>query len=252
MPQQNKINPNKKKKKKLNSDTIAVLFIFAVIVLVGILLSWLQRDGSRMNLSHATTTVSKAQSTNNDVVIITVGVIAVIIVAIFVFIKISSVRKKRRILEAKLKKQRVLEEARKRVEAAKYGDILAAGSNAIKERKRAEEVLENQSKSIKHKYDLNKIDELNDEYLDEIKHSHYGDGNDRLVRADNRRYKSQNLRDYDEDAKYKSLINDNDDYDEENYESFLTRIKHSDKKIAIFGALAVTIIAVLILVFVLI
>ncbi len=249
MPQQNNIPKNKKKKKKINSDTIAVLFILAIIILIGIFVSWMQRDGSTKDISQSISGGHKATVTNNDVVIVTVGVVAVVIVAIFVIVKVSVVKKKKRILLEKIKKQKELEEARKRVEAAKYSDILAAGHSVLKERKLADKIIENKTNSVRHKYDLNNIDDLDDELIDN-KHHRYGDGNDRLNTNEYRSYRRSNLKD-DLDDDLDNDFNSKDDYESEDYEGFLEKIKQSYKKIVIYGVLGIAVILSFILIFVL-
>lgn len=154
----------KKKKKKKNGDVIVVLFVFAVIILSGIVMSILNVGGKNNKISKTGSEIAKEEQKRSNAIIITVGTASVLVVGAFVYVKVKAKRKKRKLLEEKLKRKKEIEAARERLAAGPYADILAAGKNVLSERKEVEHILESQNAGIRHKYDLNNID---DDYDDE-------------------------------------------------------------------------------------
>lgn len=152
-------NKKKKKKKQGNTDTITVLFVFALIIILAIGVSVVHYSNEN-NINKASTHKQKEkeqQETTNF--ILALGGVSVAVVGLFVGVKIKNKRKKKKLLLEKQRKLKEIEEARQRVEAAKYSAILNAGNSVLKDRADAQRILDSQQSKIKHKYDFNELDD---------------------------------------------------------------------------------------------
>ena len=166
------------KKKKVNTDVIAVFAILAFIILLGIGVSCFHSLNYNENVKKESATASSTSLNEEKTLIITLGIVSIITIGIYTTVKIKTSIKKRRIMEAKLKRQREIEAAKKRLNESMYDDILKAGNSVLSERKKAEHILSEQRTNVRHKYDLNSFndDELEDNNIKDRRNStYYGD-----------------------------------------------------------------------------
>lgn len=208
----NNVSSKKNKhRKNSNSDIIAILFIFAIIILFGIGVSVFKSSNTYKGIGRGSTSSRQEKIEEGTEIIIAAGAVSVVIAGIYIGFKISKAKKRKRILEEKLNRKRELEEARKKVERSKYEDILAAGKSVINDRRKYEKALDSQRSGIRHKYDLNSIDE---EYEDEV------------AKAIRGRYT---------------------EYDEDEYENKIKKGLFSRKIIIIIGIIAALVVSILII-----
>lgn len=151
------------KKKKKNTDVIAVFSILAFIILLGVLMSCFHSMNSNENIKKESTTINSQELDEEKTLMITLGIVSVITIGIYTTVKIKASIKKKKIMEEKLRKQREIEAAKKRLKESQYDDILKAGNSILAERKKAEHILSEQRTTIKHKYDLNNFNEYDEE-----------------------------------------------------------------------------------------
>lgn len=157
------------KKKKVNTDVIAVFAILAFIILLGIGVSYFHSLNYNENVKKESAAASNTGLNEEKTLIITLGIVSIITIGVYTTVKIKTSIKKRRIIEAKLKRQREIEAAKKRLNGSMYDDILKAGNSVLSERKKAEHILLEQRANVRHKYDLNSFtdDELEDNNIKE-------------------------------------------------------------------------------------
>lgn len=156
------------KKKKVNTDVIAVFAILAFIILLGIGVSCFHSLNYNESVKKESATVKSTSLNEEKTLIITLGIVSIITIGIYTTVKIKTSIKKRRIMEEKLKRQREIEAAKKRLNESMYDDILKAGNSVLWERKKAEHILSEQRTGIRHKYDLNNINDYEDLQADSI------------------------------------------------------------------------------------
>lgn len=147
------------KKKKVNTDVIAVFAILAFIILLGIGVSCFHSLNYNENVKKESATASSTSLNEEKTLIITLGIVSIITIGIYTTVKIKTSIKKRKIMEAKLKRQREIEAAKKRLNESMYDDILKAGNSVLSERKKAEHILSEQRTNVRHKYDLNSFND---------------------------------------------------------------------------------------------
>lgn len=157
------------KKKKVNTDVIAVFAILAFIILLGIGVSCFHSLNYNENVKKESAAASNTGLNEEKTLIITLGIVSIIIIGVYTTVKIKTSIKNKRIIEAKLKRQREIEAAKKRLNESMYDDILKAGNSVLSERKKAEHILLEQRANVRHKYDLNSFidDELEDNNIKE-------------------------------------------------------------------------------------
>ena len=167
------------KKKKVNTDVIAVFAILAFIILLGIGVSCFHSLNYNENVKKESAAASNTGLNEEKTLIITLGIVSIIIIGVYTTVKIKTSIKNKRIIEAKLKRQREIEAAKKRLNESMYDDILKAGNSVLSERKKAEHILLEQRANVRHKYDLNSFidDELEDNNIKERRNNtNYVDG----------------------------------------------------------------------------
>ena len=95
MPMKYKENSKKRKKRKnrKNNDVLAVLFIFSLIILFGIVISLFHDTKININLMKNATTATQKEKIEGTSIIVATGAVAVVIVGVFVVVKIKYARK---------------------------------------------------------------------------------------------------------------------------------------------------------------
>lgn len=161
VPMKYKENSKKRKKRKnrKNNDVLAVLFIFSLIILFGIVISLFHDTKININLMKNATTATQKEKIEGTSIIVATGAVAVVIAGVFVVVKIKYARKRKKYIEEKMNRRRELEEARKRIEQARYDDILSAGNAVLKSRRDINSSINRFESGIHHKYDLNNIED---------------------------------------------------------------------------------------------
>lgn len=143
-PDQNK---QKKKKRKIDSDTLVIFTILAVILMIAVLSALLNVDNNAPELSRKIAGKSRQKdSTGSLAVILTCAFVSVFIIVLFVIKKIRDGKRKARLKAEQLEKARRMQEiekARERVKMAKLDEFLLAGQSELEKRKRDETLLKN-------------------------------------------------------------------------------------------------------------
>ncbi len=131
----------KKKTNKNNKDIIAVLFIFAVMILAAVGMTMCGRDEVEIGDKKANSSYEKKEEDNSGeiVVMTTVGVAVVIVICFAVKKARENERRNKAIREhnERMEQQQRIEEARERVRQARLQEMIDAGVKQLTERENA-------------------------------------------------------------------------------------------------------------------
>lgn len=197
---------NSKKQNNANKDIIAVLFIFAVMILAAIGLTMCGRDEIDINIEKNGTEYEKKEEDNSgQIVIMTAAGVAVVIVICFAVKKAKDAERRNRAIREhneRMEEKRRIEEARERVRQARLQEMIDAGIRQLTENDKKRNRVIRRGSATDRKWD-DEFDsyDLNDKRLN----SYYRDK-------------------FDDDDLYEGLYDDEVDVDDEP-ETLIEKIK---------------------------
>ncbi len=170
-------------KKQKNKDALTLLFVLAIVILVGVAVAWTQKSPEKTNIvtTSSSTTREDDKANESRIIILITAIAAVGVVCIYTVRKVKT-RKKREAIEQEKEEQRQrIEEAKERVARARMQEFLDVAQTELHNKRSAEG-----RSTIRHKFNYDdfedeksndrvrrrknyELDEFDDEYLVDIK-----------------------------------------------------------------------------------